>query len=190
MYSVIRRSVMALALVGAAAVTSEAQGLKVGPIKIEEIRLDVANLIMVSDAFTAIGVGAPSTSSGAAAAIMPSSIALGIYLNDKIALEPAISFVNFAPDGGDATNVIGLRLAVPYYLGADRGKTGLFVAPVVQVGMITDDDTMVDFGVDFGIKRAMADNVSWSLAGVFRTGDTYDPESVIGARFGLSVFLR
>jgi hypothetical protein len=121
---------------------------------------------------------------------MAPTIALGIYLNDKIAIEPSLSIANFSPDGGDATTFIGLGVAVPYYLAGDRGRSGVFVAPVLNIGKITDVDATTDFGIDVGYKKKMNDKISWSAAGMFRTGDSTDPESMLGARFGLSVFWR
>lgn len=176
MRSVLRSAVVAAALVATSAVTAEAQGM--GGMKVEEIRVDVANLTMVSNAFTTIGVGIPGT------------VALGIYLNDKIALEPSLGLSSFTPDGGDAVTTITVGVMVPYYLAGDRGHNGFFVAPGLMIRKITDVDALVDFGADFGYKKAMNDKVSWSAAAVFRTGDSTDPESLIGARFGLSVFWR
>ena len=78
----------------------------------------------------------------------------------------------------------------PYYFAGDRGHNGLFVAPGVMITKQTDVDAAIDFGADFGYKKAMSDKVSWAAAATFRTGDTYDPDSVIGGRFGFSIFWR
>jgi hypothetical protein len=189
MLSVIRRTVAAAALVGATAMTAEAQ-LAFGPVKIEEVRIDFLSLVNISDAGTLIGVGAPSTSSGIYATLMPSSIALGIYLNDKIALEPSFSYFVVSPENGDSETAISISLAVPYYLAGDRGKTGLFVAPVISTTSVTDQDGRTDMGIDVGYKKAMNSMVSWTFAGMYRTGDTFQDETVLGARAGVSIFLR
>lgn len=60
----------------------------------------------------------------------------------------------------------------------------------MTITKVTDVDAAIDFGADVGYKKAMNDKVSWSVAGTFRGGDSYDPDSQIGARFGFSVFWR
>lgn len=171
MLSVLRRAVAVASLVAVSAGAAQAQ------LKVEELRVDVAGL-------TAMG-GSTMFEGG-----IPGSLALGIYLNDKIALEPTLGVFHFSPDGGDATTMISVGVFAPYYLAGDRGRSGLFVAPGVMVTKITDIDAQIDFGADVGFKKAMNDKVSWSVAGTFRGGDSYDPDSAIGARFGFSVFWR
>jgi hypothetical protein len=182
MLSALRRTAAVAALVSVSAVAAEAQ---FGSLKVEEIRLDLAGLELVSDSYTAFGVGAP-TGGG----IFLPRVAVGVYLNDKIAIEPTLSLTSFTPDGGDNSMAIVLGVFVPYYVAGDRGHNGLFVAPGLQITKITDVDALIDFGVDVGYKKAMTEKVSWSAAGVVRTGDSTDPEMLIGARFGLSVFWR
>lgn len=182
MLSVLRRAVAVATLVSVSAVAAEAQ---FGSLKIEEIRIDVAGLELLSDAYTAFGVGAP-TGGG----IFLPRVALGIYLNDKIAIEPSLSITSITPDGGDNSMTIALGVFVPYYLAGDRGHNGLFVAPGLEITKITDLDALIDFGIDVGYKKAMNDKVSWSVAGVLRSGDSTDPEMLLGARFGFSVFWR
>jgi hypothetical protein len=189
MISVLRRMVAAAALVGATAMSAEAQ-LSFGPVKIEEVRLDFLNFMDISNAGSLLGIGAPSTSAGQYAILMPKSVALGIYVNDKIAIEPSFAFLTVTPDGGDAENAVAIGLAVPYYLAGDRGKTGFFVAPMITTISVTDQDGLTDYGIDFGYKKARNSMVSWTFAATYRAGDTYDEETVIGARAGLSIFLR
>ena len=171
MLSVIRRAVAVASLVAVSASVAQAQ------LKVEEIRVDVAGL----------GLAGGNTMFNAG---IPGQVALGVYLNDKIALEPTLGLGYFKPDGGDGVSTITLGVFAPYYLAGDRGRNGLFVAPGVLITKITDIDAAIDFGADVGYKKAMSDKVSWSLAGTVRAGDSYDPDSMIGARFGFSVFWR
>ncbi len=172
MLSVLRRAVAVASLVAVSASVAQAQ------LKVEEIRVDVAQLSMIGGN-TGLGAG------------IPGAVALGIYLNDKIALEPTLGFGYLKPDGGDGITTIQVGVFAPYYLAGDRGRNGLFVAPGVFVTKTTDIDASIDFGADVGYKKAMANNrVSWSAAATFRGGDSYDPDSEIGARFGFSVFWR
>jgi hypothetical protein len=172
MLSVLRRAVAVASLVAVSASVAQAQ------LKVEEIRVDVAQLGLAGGT-TALGVGIPGT------------VALGIYLNDKIALEPTVGLGYFKPDGGDGVTAITVGVFAPYYLAGDRGRNGLFIAPGVVVSKVTDVDAAIDFGADIGFKKAMANNrVSMSVAGTFRGGDSFDPDSEIGARFGFSVFWR
>lgn len=171
MLSVIRRAVAVASLVAVSASVAQAQ------LKIEEIRVDVAGL----------GLAGGNTTLNAG---IPGQVALGVYLNDKIALEPTLGLNYSKPDGGDGVSTITLGVFAPYYLAGDRGRNGLFVAPGVLITKKTDIDAAIDFGADVGYKKAMNDKVSWSLAGTVRAGDSYDPDSMIGARFGFSVFWR
>lgn len=171
MLSVFRRAVAVASLVAVSASVAQAQ------LKVEEIRVDVAGLSMIGG----------NMSLGAA---VPGTVALGIYLNDKIALEPMAGFSYSKPDGGDGSTTLSLGVAAPYYFAGDRGRNGLFAAPVVMISKTTDVDAAINFGADVGFKKAMNDKVSWSAAGTFRAGDSYDPDSQIGARFGFSVFWR
>lgn len=177
MLSIVRRVVAVAALVAVSASVAQAQ------VKVEEVRVDLATLAMI-DGNTVMNLGNGGN------LLMPAGITLGIYLNDKIALEPTVGFFYFKPDGGDAVSQFQLGVFAPYYFTGDRGHNGLFVAPGVMITKQTDVDAAIDFGADVGYKKAMSDKVSWAAAATFRTGDTYDPDSVIGARFGFSIFWR
>ena len=170
MLSVIRRAVAVASLVAVSASVAQAQ------LKVDEIRVDLASL-GVSGGNTALNAG------------IPGSIALGVYLNDKVALEPTLGIGYIKPDGGDGITVLSLGVFAPYYLKGDRGRNGLFVSPGVMITKVTDIDAAIDFGADIGVKKAMGDKVSWALAGTLRDGDSYG-DAAIGARFGLSVFWR
>lgn len=171
MLSVLRRAVAVAALVALSAGAVEAQ------LSIEEIRLDVAGFQTV-DGNSQFGLA------------IPGGAAIGIYLNDKLALEPSISFSNFSPDVGDSFSVTTFGLFAPFYLAGDRGRNGLFVAPGLEISKMTDIDAMIDFGADIGYKKAMNDKVSWRLAANVRTGDSTADELAIGATFGFSVFWK
>jgi hypothetical protein len=171
MLSMLRRAVAVASLVAVSASVAQAQ------VKVEEIRVDLAALSTMGGNMS-LGV------------VAPMNVALGIYLNDKIALEPTVGVMHFKPDGGDGSTTIMLGVMAPFYFSGDRGHNGLFVAPGVMISKTTDVDAAIDFGADVGFKKAMSDKVSWSVAGMFRTGDSYDPDAEIGARFGLSVFWR
>lgn len=171
MLSVLRRAVALGALVAVSATTADAQ------LSVEEIRLDLAQFVTV-DGNSVLGVGAPGT------------VAIGIYLNDNLAFEPSLSFVNVSPDVGDSFSTIQFGLFAPYYLAGDRGRNGLFIAPGLEIMKITDIDAMIDFGADIGYKKAMSDRVSWRAAGQVRTGDSTNDELSIGGVFGFSIFWR
>lgn len=180
MLSVIRRAVAVASLMVVSASAAQAQ------IELREIRIDLASFYTV-DGNTALTLGGP-TNRIAGMIGSPVSVALGVYLNDKIALEPSFSIVNFSPDVGDATTFISFGLAAPYYL--QSGKAGLFVSPNLDIIKATDVDAQIDFGADVGYKKAINDNLSWRAAGGFRTGDTTNDELALIATFGFSWFLK
>lgn len=173
MRSVLRRAFAVAALVGASAVSAQAQ---MGGLKVEEIRIDLAAINITNGTFLGAGI--------------PGSVALGVYLNDKIALEPTLGFNYAKPDGAaDGTTAISLGVMAPFYFSGDRGRSGLFVAPGVMITKVTDVDAAIDFGADVGFKGKMSDKVSWRAAAQLRDGDSFADAS-IGGVFGLSVFWR
>lgn len=171
MLSVLRRAVAVASLVAVSASVAQAQ------LKVEELRVDLAQF-QSAGGTSILGAG------------IPGGIALGIYLSDKIALEPTLSLAYIKPEGVDAITIISLGVFAPYYFAGDRGHNGLFVAPGVEISKATDVDAAIDFGADVGYKKAISQKVSWTVAGTVRAGDSYDPDTAIGARFGLSVFWR
>jgi hypothetical protein len=173
MRSVLRRAFAVVALVGASAVSAQAQ---MGGLKVEEIRIDLASINITNGTFLEAG--------------LPGSLALGIYLNDKIALEPTVGFAYLKPDGApDGTSILSLGVMAPFYFAGDRGHSGLFVAPGVMIAKATDEDAAINFGVDLGFKGKMSDKVSWRAAAQLRDGDSFGDAS-IGGVFGLSVWWR
>ncbi len=170
MLSVFRRAVAVASLVAVSASVAQAQ------LKIEEIRVDLLNL-QTANGNTALGVGIPGT------------VALGVYLNDKLALEPTLGLNYFSPDVGSSSSRLTLGVFAPFYLAGDRGHNGLFLSPGVMISKVTDVDAGIDFGADIGYKSAISPKVSMAFAGTLRDGDSYS-DTVLGARFGLSVFWR
>lgn len=179
MYSFVRKTMLATALLVAASSMVEAQERRE-----KELRIDVAGLES-NDGTTTFGVGLPGT------------VALGIYMNNKIALEPTISFNSISGDGA-SVNFIQAGLFVPYYFKGDTGRNGLFVSPGFLYGKVGGDfaqDATIDFGVDVGIKKSLRDNVAMRVAANVRTGDSYEDangDSTIGfgATFGIGIFWK
>ena len=171
MLSVLRRAVAVASLVAVSASVAQAQ------VKVEEIRLDLVGF-QTQDGYREFGVGAPG------------AVAIGIYLNDKIALEPSIAFANIKIGDFDAENIIQFGLFAPYYLAGDRGKSGLFLAPGLNITKVGDADAAIDFGADVGYKKPISDKVSWRAAAGIRTGDSTADELRIGGTFGFSIFWR
>lgn len=171
MLSIVRRVVAVGALVAVSAGALQAQ------VRVEEIRLDVISFV-TQDGYRELSIGAP----GAAA--------IGIYLNDNLSLEPSVFISNIKFGDADAVNAFGLGVFAPYYFAGDRGRSGLFVAPGLQIMKFGDADAMIDFGADVGFKKPMSDKVSWRAAAGLRTGDSTGDELQVGASFGFSVFFR
>jgi hypothetical protein len=144
----------------------------------KEIRLDFVTL-QTSDGATLINAGFPGT------------VALGIYMNKNIALEPQVGITNVSSDFVDGTT-FGAGLFVPYYFAGDFGKSGLFLSPGIQLSKGSGDfetDTQVDYGVDLGFKKTHKERVSFRIAATFRDGDS-STDAVIGGVFGIGLFWR
>ncbi len=180
MLSVFRRAVAVASLVVISASAAQAQ------VSFREIRLDVASVVS-SDGNTVLSLGGPTSRIGGLVGT-PASVALGFYLNDKLALEPSFSITNVSPDVGDATTFIGFGLWAPFYL--ESGKSGIFIAPGLEILKATDVDAQLDFGADVGYKKPINDNLSWRAAAGFRTGDSTNDELALVATFGFSIFLK
>jgi hypothetical protein len=146
----------------------------------KEIRLDFASL-STSDGRTQVGVGYPGT------------FALGIYMNENLAIEPQIglTYVN-DNDTDESSGVINAGLFAPWYFNGDAGRTGLFVSPGITVtkGFGDNDfDALFDYGLDLGVKLGRSDRVSTRLALTLRDGDTFN-DPALGAVFGVGMFWR
>ena len=174
----IRRLTAVTSLLGGVALLC-ASSLSAQESRQKEIRLDFASVQSVAGS-TQLSVGFPGT------------VAFGIYMNKNIAIEPQLSFASFS-GGGSSISLLNAGLFVPYYLGGDFGRTGLFVSPGFMYGKVGGDlaaDGALDLGVDFGFKKKVRDMVSMRLAATLRTGDSYkdvngDSKLAFGASFGI-----
>lgn len=142
-----------------------------------EVRMDFVS-VLTSDGATQIGVA------------FPGQLALGIYLNQNIAIEPSVGYQHFSngASGGD----LHVGLALPYYFAGDFGKTGFFIAPAVSMNKGTGDfdtDAQVNYGVDAGIKVTYRDRISTRWAAVLRDGDSFG-EMAFGVSAGVGIFFR
>jgi len=146
-------------------------------VRVEEIRVDVARL-GIAGSRSAADVG------------VPGSVALALYLNDKLALEPTLGVRYVDPENAEGTATVSLGVFAPYYFAGDRGRSGLFVAPGLMISKATEEDLAIDLGAEVGVKKAISPKVSWAFAGTILAGDSYDPDVLLGARLGLSVFWR
>lgn len=178
MKSFVRSTMLATALL-LAATTAQAQERRE-----KELRIDLVGF-QTADGNTQFGIGLPGT------------VALGIYMNKNIAIEPMLQFDSFSGDNFSAT-MMQIGVFVPYYLKGDAGRSGLFISPGLMYGKAggdLDSDGTIDFGVDVGVKKSLRDNVVMRIAGNIRTGDNYEDangDSVIGfgATFGLGIFWK
>jgi hypothetical protein len=179
MHSFVRKTALATVLMLAATTAAQAQERRE-----KELRVDLVGLES-NDGTTNFGIG------------IPGNVALGIYLNKNIAIEPTISFNSTSGDGFSAS-FMQFGVFVPYYLKGDTGRSGLFISPGLLYGKAGGDlesDGTVDFGVDVGWKKPMRDNVVMRIAANVRTGDSYedvngDSQVAIGATFGIGVFWK
>lgn len=180
MLSVIRRAVAVASLVVVSASVGQAQ------VGIREIRIDFASLVTTGPGGgTVFSLGGPNRPFAGLLGT-PASVALGVYLSDKFALEPSMSLSTIKPEGADLTLFFGLGLWAPYYF--DSGRSGLFVAPGFEVLHVTEENLMIDYGADIGFKKAINDNLSWRAAAGLRLGDSVGEGMLTVATFGFSWF--
>lgn len=108
----------------------------------------------------------------------PGAVAVGFFLSDRVALEPAV-FASFAEDN---TN-IGVGASLPFYLSGDYGKKGLFVAPAISVVKFQDIDADFNIGAAAGIKFP----VGTSGVGGRLAAEIDDLENInLGLSFGIT----
>jgi hypothetical protein len=153
-------SVLAMGTVGIEAQTSDR------PL---ELRLDVAQL-----SIDPVGISA----------FFPGSGAIAVYLSEKLAVEGRASF-----GYSDSFWSLGAGASVPFYLAADGGRSGFFVAPALDLGKAKESDLLLDYGVDAGIKIPFGDRTSWRVAATVRDGDSFG-DITFGAQVGMSLFFR
>ncbi len=170
------RSLIAILTLVLGASSAQAQPTLFGK-PIEELRVDLVGL----------SLGGGGTSLNAA---VPGGLSLGLYLSEKLAVEPTFRLGFLSPDEGDSQVTLGAGVMVPYYFAGDRGRTGLFVAPTLSLSKVGDADLGIDFGADIGLKRALSEKTAWRLAATLRTGDSSGDEMVLGGVIGISLFLR
>ena len=141
-----------------------------------------------SATFGGIGLGAGSNVSAA------------FYLNDMIAIEPALGYGYGKAEGAsNSTNILSLQVGVPIYLKRGWGKDGgLFVTPFVGMNRLSSGGTSSSqnhFGANVGTKLKITSNVFWRLQagldmGLKNTTDGIPKSTSFGAGFGLNVYLR
>lgn len=165
MRSVLRNLVVGTVLVGVSASAVQAQR------KVEEIRIDLARVNL--------------TDGGSLGAGIPGGLALGIYLSDKLAIEPRANFDSNC-EGEDCTLTLDLGAYAPYYLSGDRGHSGLFIAPGFSLKKIGDADADFQLGADVGMKRKLSDKLSYRFAAQIRNPEDFQ----IGGVFGVSIWWR
>jgi hypothetical protein len=117
-------------------------------------------------------------------AFIPGSASVGVFLNERFAAEGSIGVV-----AGDDDWLAVMGLSLPFYLNADYGRSGLFVAPVLEVLKVKDVDALFDYGVDVGVKIPASPRTSWRLAATVRDGDSYESVGV-GLSAGVSLLFR
>ena len=121
----------------------------------------------------------------------PGSLAFAWYLTPQFAIEPRASFSNVSNDNVDGS-LYGIGVFLPFYLMADEGRSGFFVAPGVEMTGGTGDfdfDAQFNYGLDAGIKWPFRDRISGRIAATVRDGDSYgDP--AFGAVFGIGFHWR
>lgn len=115
---------------------------------------------------------------------LPGSASIGLFLNERFAVEGSVGVV---ADDDDWLLVTGISL--PFYLSDDYGRSGFFVAPVLQALKVKDVDALFDYGVDLGMKIPSSPRTSWRLAATLRDGDSYESMN-FGVTAGLSILFR
>jgi hypothetical protein len=175
--SLLRRSlVLGAAALALGATTASAQMMS----KPKEVRIDMLTLA-TSDGNTGLTLGFPGT------------LAIAIYMNDNIAIEPFFSLDFASGDGVVEGGSYALGVMVPYYLAGGQGKTGIFVAPGLQIGNnfgdqadVFGDEMAVNYGLDVGIKREWKTNVGQRFAINVRDGDSF-AELAFGVTAGITI---
>ena len=166
-----RSLVLGAAALALATTTASAQLLN----RPKELRLDLAAL-SVQDGSTELGF------------VLPGTLAIAVYLTDNVAIE-ASAFLDLYSGEGFRGGEFGVGVAVPYYFSGGQGKTGLFVAPVIEIRKGFGDFLTVlamDVGADVGIKREWKPNVGQRFALTLRDGDSF-ADIEIGATAGITI---
>ena len=148
-----------------------------------ELRVQVAG-VTVGDDFTSVS------------ASVPGALAFAWYLSPRVAIEPraGITFnsVEVTPGDKRSGGSYSLGAFVPFYLRADGGRSGLFIAPGIAVTDQFGDfegPRAVQGGLDIGLKRRLGERMATRWALEVRDRDS-DDEVTFGGSFGLSFFWR
>lgn len=157
-------------LAGAVMVFGLTSGVSAQGIKLQELRLNVADVNLSNG--TSINLNFPSSASA------------GFFFNDKVALEPTVGIY-----AEEDYNFLSVGAALAYYVNGDHGKAGLFVAPNLNLLKSKGTDSQVNYGADVGYKIAMRDNLSARVAGTVRDGDFYD-DPAFGVSLGFSFYIN
>ena len=151
---------------------------------------DDNNATVMNIGTASLGGAAPSTGSAVTAAW---------YLNEMIAIEPALGWGRLKLEADDdATTFMSIGVGVPIYLKKGWGKAGgLFVTPFVGIFRMSaggaDAVSQTHLGANVGTKMRITDNVFWRAQVGFDMGqenDDFAKSTTMGGQFGLNVYLR
>jgi hypothetical protein len=125
-------------------------------------------------------------------------VTVAFYINEMIAIEPGLTFNYSSPETGDASNSLGLDVAVPIYLKKGWGKAGgFFIAPLVGINRVDggagDAVTAKHWGVGVGTKMKINDGLYWRVQAFWvnqleDTDNLIPKMSDIGISGGISLY--
>lgn len=174
-----RRAALAVAVVLVSGLPLGAQSEP----RMKEVRLTLAGLSTGGDITTA-------------SVFLPGDAAVAWFATPRVAIEPRVGLVytSIKTPLGDTRSggTFGLGAFVPFYLKADNGRSGLFLAPGVTVSEPFGDlngRRSVDGGVDVGYKQPIRERLSLRWALELRDRDS-DDELRVGGSLGISLFWR
>ncbi len=174
-----RRAALAVAVVLVSGLPLGAQSES----RMKEVRLTLASLSSGEDVT-------------AASVFLPGDVTLAWFATPRVAIEPRIgfSYSSVKTPLGDTRSggSIGVGAFVPFYLKADNGRSGLFVAPGLTVSEPFGDfggRRLVAGGLDLGYKQPIRERISLRWALELRDRDS-DDELRVGGSLGISLFWR
>jgi hypothetical protein len=181
---------LAGALLGSAALTAQAQE------KATELTAGVLGLGSTTcngcDGVFEIATGGAST--GAFTGVGGGSLAVGLYLSPRVAIEPTLA-LNLLSSDGESLTILSLGVAVPYYLKQGWGRKGTYFAPRLVYNSISgggESANQVALGIAVGTKVPLNDMAALRVQANFDYGfeGDYASTTSFGAFLGLSVFLK
>ena len=173
----IKKTLAGLGLLAICALPARAQLSLLGK-PIEEVRVDIQGISMSSWG-TTVNAG------------IPGSLAIGLYLNDRIGIEPTLGLTVIAPDDANGRTEITGGFGFPYYVRGDRGHSGYFVSPSVEIRKVSNQSAVFSYGADLGYKAKLNDGLSVRMAMNLRDKDfTTSDGFVFRGIIGLSFFLK